>query len=150
VEVATLPGARPSFHPKAWRFESDAYGVAFVGSSNLSRSALDTGIEWNLRVDRDRDGAAYARVCEAFDELWRRARRSILPRRSILTAVGKMPRTTAHLGRKERTHSGDAQRSDVSGVRGRAAGRPNGVRHGMPMAAHAGGDRGLRCAGELP
>ena len=26
VEVATLPGARPAFHPKAWRFESDAYG----------------------------------------------------------------------------------------------------------------------------
>ena len=48
VEVATLPGARPAFHPKAWRFESDTYGVAFVGSSNLSRSALDTGIEWNL------------------------------------------------------------------------------------------------------
>ena len=26
-----------------------------MGSSNLSRSALETGIEWNLRVERDRD-----------------------------------------------------------------------------------------------
>jgi len=63
-----------SFHPKSWRFESATFGVAFVGSSNLSRTALDTGIEWNLRVDRDQDEAAYRRVREAFDELWAIAR----------------------------------------------------------------------------
>jgi HKD family nuclease len=45
-----------------------------VGSSNLSRSALDTGIEWNLRVDRDRDSVAYGRVRDAFEGLWRGAR----------------------------------------------------------------------------
>jgi diadenosine tetraphosphate (Ap4A) HIT family hydrolase len=31
---------RRAFHPKSWRFEASTYGVAFVGSSNLSRSAL--------------------------------------------------------------------------------------------------------------
>jgi superfamily II DNA or RNA helicase/diadenosine tetraphosphate (Ap4A) HIT family hydrolase/SOS-response transcriptional repressor LexA len=70
VEVERLPGLTRAFHPKSWRFEGPGFGVAFVGSSNLSRSALVTGVEWNLRVDRDRDALAYARVREAFEELW--------------------------------------------------------------------------------
>ncbi len=74
IEVAALPGRTRSFHPKSWRFESDRFGVAFVGSSNLSRSALDTGVEWNLRVDRDGDLRAYRRICEAFEATWKSAR----------------------------------------------------------------------------
>jgi superfamily II DNA or RNA helicase/diadenosine tetraphosphate (Ap4A) HIT family hydrolase len=74
VEVAKLQGRTRSFHPKSWCFESSTLGTAFVGSSNLSRSALDTGIEWNLRVDRDRDAHAYNRVREAFELTWRGAR----------------------------------------------------------------------------
>jgi superfamily II DNA or RNA helicase/HKD family nuclease len=38
-----------SFHPKAWLFRaSGAAGATIVGSSNLSRSALTDGVEWNL------------------------------------------------------------------------------------------------------
>ena len=74
VEVATLPGRARSFHPKSWCFASETLGIAFVGSSNLSRSALATGIEWNLRVDRDRDTQADNRVREAFEITWRSAR----------------------------------------------------------------------------
>lgn len=74
IEVERLPTRSKSFHPKSWRFESADLGVAFVGSSNLSRSALESGIEWNLRVDRDRDHAAYMRVRDAFEGLWIRAR----------------------------------------------------------------------------
>jgi superfamily II DNA or RNA helicase/diadenosine tetraphosphate (Ap4A) HIT family hydrolase/SOS-response transcriptional repressor LexA len=74
IEVARLPARQKSFHPKSWRFEARYMGVAFVGSSNLSRSALESGIEWNLRVDRDRDAPAYARVRDAFEALWERAR----------------------------------------------------------------------------
>jgi superfamily II DNA or RNA helicase/diadenosine tetraphosphate (Ap4A) HIT family hydrolase/SOS-response transcriptional repressor LexA len=74
IEVEQLPTRSKSFHPKSWRFESAKLGVAFVGSSNLSRLALESGIEWNLRVDRDRDVAAYARVRDAFEALWTRAR----------------------------------------------------------------------------
>lgn len=73
IEVA--PPRISSFHPKSWRFQGKNFGVAFVGSSNLSRPALENGLEWNLRVDRDRDTAAYQRVCDAFDELWRLGRR---------------------------------------------------------------------------
>jgi HKD family nuclease len=38
-----------SFHPKAYLFDiPDEHGYFIVGSSNLSRSALKTGTEWNL------------------------------------------------------------------------------------------------------
>jgi superfamily II DNA or RNA helicase/diadenosine tetraphosphate (Ap4A) HIT family hydrolase len=74
IEVERLVPKATSFHPKSWRFDGPGYGVAFVGSSNLSRAALVTGIEWNLRVDRDRDRDAYDRVRGAFEEIWGRAR----------------------------------------------------------------------------
>jgi len=67
IETETLAPMK-SFHPKSWRFESGTLGVAFVGSSNLSHAALGEAIEWNLRVDRDRDPEAYARVRAAFEQ----------------------------------------------------------------------------------
>jgi diadenosine tetraphosphate (Ap4A) HIT family hydrolase len=74
IECARLPGRTRSFHPKSWRFEGPAFGVAFVGSSNISESALVTGIEWNLRVDRDQDPVAYESTKNEFEALWARAR----------------------------------------------------------------------------
>ena len=43
-------GGNRSFHPKAYIFVRGDQGVAFVGSSNLSHTALTSGIEWNLRT----------------------------------------------------------------------------------------------------
>jgi superfamily II DNA or RNA helicase/diadenosine tetraphosphate (Ap4A) HIT family hydrolase/HKD family nuclease len=59
-----------SFHPKAWHVEGEDFGAAFVGSSNLSRSALDGGVEWNLRVDRHRDPEAWSRIARSYARLW--------------------------------------------------------------------------------
>ncbi|NBZ87586.1 DUF3427 domain-containing protein [Rhodobacteraceae bacterium CYK-10] len=56
-----------SFHPKAWLFRAeDRTGRAVVGSSNLSQTALTSGVEWNLHSE----GAADA-VEAAFEELLR-------------------------------------------------------------------------------
>ncbi|WP_170337756.1 DUF3427 domain-containing protein [Ruegeria arenilitoris] len=50
-----------SFHPKAWLFRaSDARGAAIVGSSNLSKSALTDGVEWNLHSEEAADSVAAA------------------------------------------------------------------------------------------
>jgi len=62
-----------SFHPKSWRFKGPGLAVAYVGSSNISRSALKTGIEWNLRVEQDRDPRAWREVVDAFELWWDRA-----------------------------------------------------------------------------
>ncbi|MBI5852700.1 MAG: DEAD/DEAH box helicase family protein [Planctomycetes bacterium] len=60
-----------SFHPKAWILRNeDGSGLAFVGSSNLSETALETGIEWNYRVIDARDADGFAAVCEGFERLF--------------------------------------------------------------------------------
>jgi len=80
-------------HPKCWLFESPSFGVAFVGSSNLSRSALQTCIEWNLRVERAIDLTAYASVHTAIDTLWATAveltRSVIHPDRAAVSSINK-------------------------------------------------------------
>lgn len=59
-----------SFHPKAYLFHNVAgEGVALVGSSNLTRPALTTGVEWNFRTIHSRDRAGFTAVRDAFDEL---------------------------------------------------------------------------------
>lgn len=73
IETTKDPVRAKSFHPKSWLFEGPALGAAFVGSSNVSASALRHGVEWNLRVDRWRDPASFDRVREAFTALWARA-----------------------------------------------------------------------------
>ncbi|NRA30587.1 MAG: DEAD/DEAH box helicase family protein, partial [Parvularculaceae bacterium] len=76
--IETLVEGRPrSFHPKAWIFSWDRDpldGVAYVGSSNMSASALNGGVEWNQRVERRLDPVAFDRVLETFDGLWHDAR----------------------------------------------------------------------------
>jgi superfamily II DNA or RNA helicase/HKD family nuclease len=49
-QLHVFQAAQIPFHPKAWMFTFEGEGGALiVGSSNLSRSALTDGIEWNLR-----------------------------------------------------------------------------------------------------
>ena len=74
IETLTLPGAARSFHPKSWLFESSSGDVAFVGSSNVSRSALGQGIEWNLPLERRLDPAGWHRLTEGFQTWWQRGR----------------------------------------------------------------------------
>lgn len=49
IEIRLFKSNGKSFHPKAYIFESgENGGTLIVGSSNLSASALKTGVEWNL------------------------------------------------------------------------------------------------------
>lgn len=50
-----------SFHPKSYIFKHEYQGSIVVGSSNLSRSALTSGVEWNLQINRES-------LKETFDE----------------------------------------------------------------------------------
>jgi superfamily II DNA or RNA helicase/diadenosine tetraphosphate (Ap4A) HIT family hydrolase len=75
VETALLPGPSRSFHPKSWIFESVDGDSAFVGSSNVSRSALTSGIEWNLRLEHRLDPTGWGQVKEGFETWWSRGLR---------------------------------------------------------------------------
>jgi superfamily II DNA or RNA helicase/HKD family nuclease len=56
-------------HAKAWLFHrATGLDTAYVGSSNLSRSALTDGIEWNVRVA----AADLPHVVEKFEAVFRR------------------------------------------------------------------------------
>lgn len=60
-----------SFHPKAFIFRfPDGSGTAYVGSSNLTASALNNGVEWNYRVVNSGDPAGFTEVQTAFEALF--------------------------------------------------------------------------------
>lgn len=68
-----------SFHPKAYLFHHpDESGTAFVGSSNLSATALGSGVEWNYRVVSSREGSGFADVRTAFEALFRHPKTTAL------------------------------------------------------------------------
>ena len=60
-----------AFHPKAYIFfKRNGSGAAFVGSSNLSRSALVDGVEWNYQVIESRDAGGFRAICDAYQRLF--------------------------------------------------------------------------------
>jgi len=59
-----------SFHPKAYLFDYVGGSEAFVGSSNLSRTALTTGVEWNYRFSRSDHPDDYEKFSMTFDDLF--------------------------------------------------------------------------------
>lgn len=68
-----------AFHPKAYIFRSpDGSGVAYVGSSNLSKTALEAGVEWNYRVVPSADLRGFRSVEEGFERLFAHPRTSEL------------------------------------------------------------------------
>ena len=59
-----------SFHPKAYIFEYEGDSEIFVGSSNISRSALTSGIEWNYRICSKTSPEDYSYFKKTFEELF--------------------------------------------------------------------------------
>jgi superfamily II DNA or RNA helicase/HKD family nuclease len=58
-------------HAKAWLFHRDSgFGTAFVGSSNLSRSALVDGLEWNVRLSAVATPDLIRKFAGTFDSYW--------------------------------------------------------------------------------
>lgn len=58
-------------HAKAWRFErKSGYNTAYVGSSNLTHSALLDGLEWNVRATQVDNPAILQRVAATFEQYW--------------------------------------------------------------------------------
>ncbi|MEZ4416162.1 MAG: DUF3427 domain-containing protein [Gemmatimonadota bacterium] len=71
LELRIFESAGTSFHPKAYIVcQQDGSGAAFVGSSNLSRTALRRGVEWNYQVVPSVDEHGFGEVLRAFEQLW--------------------------------------------------------------------------------
>lgn len=51
VDLRFYNNKERSFHPKSYIFQYKNVGEIYVGSSNISRSAMTSGIEWNYRFN---------------------------------------------------------------------------------------------------
>jgi len=63
-----------AFHPKTYIFIGRNAGEVYVGSSNISRSGLLDGIEWNYRLLSDLNEDDYQEFIANFDRLFAQAR----------------------------------------------------------------------------
>lgn len=60
-----------SFHPKAYIFHHEGGdGEIFVGSSNISNSALTKGIEWNYRLEKSQNEDDFNYFSDSFEDLF--------------------------------------------------------------------------------
>jgi superfamily II DNA or RNA helicase/HKD family nuclease len=58
-------------HAKAWLFHrKTGYSTAYIGSSNLSRSALLDGLEWNVRLSQVETPAIVQKFEGVFESYW--------------------------------------------------------------------------------
>lgn len=76
-----------TFHPKAYIFRKGLVTTAIVGSSNLSRSGLTSGCEWNVRVvSQEADP-----IRRGFDRLWYSAKAELLTDKVLARLEGYKP-----------------------------------------------------------
>ena len=66
---------KQSFHMKAYifTFQDDGCkrsGCAYIGSSNISSSALKQGLEWNLMVSREENLTRFEEIYRKFEEIF--------------------------------------------------------------------------------
>lgn len=58
-------------HAKAYIFHRDTgFSTAYIGSSNLSRTAIESGLEWNMKVTKRDLPEVLEKVIATFDSYW--------------------------------------------------------------------------------
>ena len=70
VDLRFYNDSKRSFHPKSYIFHYENEGEIYIGSSNISRSALTSGIEWNYRFNSHEDGKNFRLFYETFVDLF--------------------------------------------------------------------------------
>lgn len=70
VDLRFYNDKRRSFHPKSYIFHYENTGEIYIGSSNISRSALTSGIEWNYRFNSLDDKKNFDLFFDTFSDLF--------------------------------------------------------------------------------
>jgi superfamily II DNA or RNA helicase/SAM-dependent methyltransferase len=75
ADVRVFEAGQSSFHMKAYIFanqhpEQGMSGTAFIGSSNISKQALRTGLEWNYRIEYPGD-PGFLEARQRFNDLFK-------------------------------------------------------------------------------
>ena len=107
-----------SFHPKSYIFHYERYSDIYIGSSNISRSALTSGIEWNYRFSSVSDPKNYEKFYHAFEELFEH--HSIIIDNEELKRYSQnwhRPAVAKDLERYEYSHQNEENESEDTKVR---------------------------------
>ncbi len=70
VDLRFYNDKKRAFHPKSYIFHYDNMSEIYIGSSNISRSALTSGIEWNYRFSSITDNRNFQLFFDTFEELF--------------------------------------------------------------------------------
>ena len=107
-----------SFHPKSYIFHYRGYNDIYIGSSNISRSALTSGIEWNYRFSSVSDPKNYEKFYHAFEDLFEH--HSIIIDNEELKRYSQnwhRPAVARDLERYEYSHQNEENESEDTKVR---------------------------------
>lgn len=70
VDLRFYNDKQRSFHPKSYIFHGKNRSEIYIGSSNVSRSALTSGIEWNYRFTSEADPKNFRLFYDTFEDLF--------------------------------------------------------------------------------
>lgn len=70
VDLRVYNEKKRSFHPKSYIFHYSKHSEIYIGSSNISKSALTSGIEWNYRFSSLKDEKNYNKFFDTFEDLF--------------------------------------------------------------------------------
>ena len=107
-----------SFHPKSYIFHYRGYNDIYIGSSNISRSALTSGIEWNYRFSSVSDPKNYEKFYQVFEDLFEH--HSIIIDNEELKRYSQnwhRPAVAKDLERYEYSHQNEENKSEDTKVR---------------------------------
>ena len=107
-----------SFHPKSYIFHYERYSDIYIGSSNISRSALTSGIEWNYRFSSISDPKNYEKFYQVFEDLFEH--HSIIIDNEELKRYSQnwhRPAVAKDLERYEYSHQNEENESEDTKVR---------------------------------
>ena len=107
-----------SFHPKSYIFHYERYSDIYIGSSNISRSALTSGIEWNYRFSSVSDPKNYEKFYQVFEDLFEH--HSIIIDNEELKRYSQnwhRPAVAKDLERYEYSHQNEENKSEDTKVR---------------------------------
>lgn len=77
-------------HAKAWLFHRDSgFSSAYVGSSNLTHSAQEAGLEWNVRVSGARNRSVIDKVAAVFESYWQQQEFEPYERERFVKAIAR-------------------------------------------------------------
>lgn len=88
--------AKYSFHMKAYLFVRsdngpDYEGCAFIGSSNISKTALENGLEWNLKVDKSENEQRFQQIMDEYNLIYADTRCKSLTNQWIDDYIRRIP-----------------------------------------------------------